>query len=154
LHEVALPQDADGVELPPLVDADAPDFVRKVTALMMAGRGDEIPVSALPVDGSFPPGTTAYEKRNIAVEVPHWDTELCIQCGQCSIVCPHSVIRARYYPEDALAGAPDGFPSAPVNARGFPGSRFTLQVAVEDCTGCAICVENCPSVSPTLPGHK
>ena len=134
--------------------ADAPDFVRNVTAMMMAGRGDEIPVSAMPIDGSFPPGTTAFEKRNIAVEVPRWDAELCIQCGQCSIVCPHSVIRAKYYPEEALAGAPDGFPSAEVNARGFPGSRFTLQIHVEDCTGCGICVENCPAISPTEPGHK
>ena len=133
---------------------DAPDFVRNVTAMMMAGRGDEIPVSALPVDGSFPPGTTAYEKRNIAAEVPRWDAELCVQCGQCSIVCPHSVIRAKYYPEDALEGAPEGFPSAEVNARGFPGSRYTLQIHVEDCTGCGICVENCPAISPTEPGHR
>ena len=80
--------------------------------------------------------------------------DLCIQCGQCSIVCPHSVIRAKYYPEEALEGAPEGFPSAPVNARGFPGSRFTLQIHVEDCTGCGVCVENCPALSPTEPGHK
>jgi pyruvate-ferredoxin/flavodoxin oxidoreductase len=108
----------------------------------------------MPIDGSFPVGTTAFEKRNIAVEVPQWDAELCIQCGQCSIVCPHSVIRAKYYPEEALDGAPEGFPSAEVNARGFPGSRFTLQIHVEDCTGCAVCVENCPALSPTDPGHK
>ncbi len=154
LHQVAVPQKVTGDDPPPLVPADAPAFVHNVTALMMAGRGDEIPVSAMPVDGSFPPGTTAFEKRNIASEVPRWDGDLCIQCGQCSIVCPHSVIRAKYYPEEALEQAPDGFPSAPVNARGFPGSRFTLQVHVEDCTGCGICVENCPAVSPTEPGHK
>jgi pyruvate-ferredoxin/flavodoxin oxidoreductase len=154
LHEVAVPRELTGVEAPSLVPADAPEFVRKVTAMMMAGRGDEIPVSAMPVDGSFPPGTTAYEKRNIAAEVPRWDAGLCIQCGQCSIVCPHSVIRAKYYPEEALAEAPEDFPSAEVNARGFPGSRFTLQIHVEDCTGCGICVENCPAISPTEPGHR
>ena len=154
LHEVAVPHHLTGADAPPLVPADAPEFVRKVTAMMMAGRGDEIPVSALPIDCTFPPGTTAYEKRNIADEVPQWDSDLCVQCGQCSIVCPHSVIRAKYYPEEALANAPDGFPSAEVNARGFPGSRFTLQIHVEDCTGCGICVENCPAISPTEPGHK
>ena len=154
LHEVTVPGTLDGLDVPPLVPADAPAFVQAVTARMMAGRGDEIPVSAMPIDGSFPVGTTAFEKRNIAVEVPEWDAELCIQCGQCSIVCPHSVIRAKYYPEEALEGAPDGFPSAEVNARGFPGSRFTLQIHVEDCTGCAVCVENCPALSPTDPGHK
>ena len=154
LHEVTVPRELTGADVPPLVPADAPEFVRKVTAMMMAGRGDEIPVSAMPIDGSFPPGTTAYEKRNIAAEVPRWDADLCIQCGQCSIVCPHSVIRAKYYPEEALAEAPAGFPSAEVNARGFPGSRFTLQIHVEDCTGCGICVENCPALSPTEPGHR
>ena len=154
LHEVALPTDVTGTELPSLVGPDAPDFVQRVTALMMAGRGDEIPVSAMPIDGSFPPGTTAYEKRNIAVEVPRWDPDLCIQCGQCSIVCPHSVIRAKYYREEALEAAPEGFPSAEVNTRGFPGSRFTLHIHVEDCTGCGICVESCPALSPTEPGHR
>ena len=154
LHEAPVPTTLTGAEPLPLVPDDVPAFVRNVTAMMMAGRGDEIPVSALPVDGSFPPGTTTYEKRNIAVEVPRWDAELCIQCGQCSIVCPHSVIRSKYYPEEALEGAPEDFASAEVNARGFPGSRFTLQIHVEDCTGCGVCVENCPALSPTEPGHK
>jgi len=154
LHEVTVPSDLTGADVPPIVPKDAPDFVQKVTGVMMAGRGDTIPVSAMPIDGSFPSGTTAFEKRNIAVEVPRWDADLCIQCGQCSIVCPHSVIRAKYYPEEALDGAPEGFPSAEVNARGFPGSRFTLQIHVEDCTGCGLCVDNCPAVSPTVPGHK
>ena len=154
LSEAKVPATLTGAEPPPLIPDDAPEFVRNVTAKMMAGRGDEIPVSAMPVDGSFPPGTTAFEKRNIAIAVPKWDADLCIQCGQCSIVCPHSVIRAKYYPEEALAGAPEGFPSAQVNARGFPGSRFTLQIYVEDCTGCGVCVENCPALSPTEAGHK
>lgn len=154
LHEVPVPGVLSGAENPPLVPDDAPAFVRAVTAAMMEGRGDDIPVSALPVDGSFPPGTTAYEKRNIAVEVPLWDADLCIQCGQCSIVCPHSVIRAKVFPEDALDGAPDSFRSAPVNARGFPDSRYALQIHVEDCTGCGICVETCPAISPTDPDHR
>ena len=154
LYEVTVPADLTGVPNPPLVPDDAPAFVRTVTAVMMEGRGDDIPVSALPVDGTFPPGTTAYEKRNIAVEVPLWDAELCIQCGQCSIVCPHSVIRAKVYPEELVDGAPESFRSAPVNARGFPASRFSLQIYVEDCTGCGICVENCPAISPTDPDHR
>jgi len=154
LHPVVVPQVASGRPNPPRIPPEAPDFVRNVTALMLAGRGDEIPVSALPVDGTFPAGTTRYEKRNIAHEVPAWDPELCIQCGECSIVCPHSVIAAKYYPEPALAGAPASFRSAKVNARGFPDSRFTLQIYVEDCTGCGVCVASCPAQSPSVPGHR
>ncbi len=148
LHEVEVPAKASGtLEIPPIVPLSAPDFVRKVTGEIMAGRGDSIPVSLLPADGTFPGGTTQYEKRNIAVEVPIWEPDLCLQCGQCSIVCPHSVIRAKTYSTEALAGAPDGFKSAPVNARGYPDSYYTLQVHVEDCTGCGVCVENCPAIS-------
>jgi pyruvate-ferredoxin/flavodoxin oxidoreductase len=154
LHEVAPRAIATGKLIPPRIPADAPDFIRNVTGLMLAGRGDEIPVSAMPVDGTFPPGTARYEKRNTGHEIPLWDADLCIQCGQCSIVCPHSVIVAKYYPERALAGAPPSFRSAKVNARGFPDSRFTLQVYAEDCTGCGVCVESCPAHSPTLPGHR
>ena len=139
---------------PPIVPADAPEFVRRVTALMLVGRGDEIPVSLMPADGSFPSGTAAFEKRNIADEVPVWETDLCIQCGQCSFVCPHSVIRSRHFDETALAGAPATFKSAPVNARGYPEARFSLQFHVEDCTGCGLCVEACPALSPRVPGLK
>jgi len=131
-----------------LAPANAPDFVRTVTARLFAGLGDEIPVSAIPVDGTFPSGTAAFEKRNLSDAVPVWREDLCVQCGQCSFVCPHSVIRAKYYHEDRLAGAPDGFKSAPVNARGYPEARFTLQFYVEDCTGCGLCVEACPETSP------
>jgi pyruvate-ferredoxin/flavodoxin oxidoreductase len=149
LHEVAVPGTVtSSFDPPPVVPDTAPEFVRNVTARMIAGRGDDVPVSALPVDGTFPVGTTRYEKRSIAFEVPVWEADLCIQCGQCSIVCPHSVIRANYYHERRLADAPAGFKSAPINARGFPGSRFTLQIYIEDCTGCALCVENCPAHSP------
>jgi pyruvate-ferredoxin/flavodoxin oxidoreductase len=121
---------------------------------MLAGRGDDIPVSLVPADGTFPSGTSAYEKRNIADEVPVWKEDLCIQCGQCSFVCPHSVIRSRYYPEERLGEAPVTFKSAPVNARGYPEARFTLQFYVEDCTGCGLCVEACPAVSPREPNVK
>src|SRR5204862_7545207 len=99
-------------------------------------------------DGTFPTGTTKYEKRNIAEEVPIWEPDLCIQCGQCGIVCPHSVISAKYYDQTRLDDAPDNFKSVPINARGYPDSRYTLQVYIEDCTGCGVCVENCPAHSP------
>ena len=141
-------------ELAPLVPAGAPEFVEKVTAVMMAGRGDEIPVSALPSDGTWPVGTAAYEKRNISDLVAEWDPELCIQCGNCSFVCPHSVIRSKYYKSSELVAGPAGFRSAPLNARGLPGTSYTLQVYLEDCTGCGLCVEACPVTSPTDRGHK
>ena len=149
LHLVELPEQVtSGRELEPPVPAHAPEFVRTVTATMMAGRGDELPVSALPVDGTYPSGTTRYEKRNISELVAAWDSELCIQCGNCSFVCPHSVIRSRQYQQSRLEGAPDGFRSAPLNAPGLPDTRYTLQVYVEDCTGCALCVEACPVSAP------
>ena len=155
LHRVELPQQVSSAREPaPLVPAEAPEFVRTVTAAMLAGRGDELPVSALPVDGTYPSGTAAYEKRNISELVAVWDDDLCIQCGNCSFVCPHSVIRSRYYDESNLEGAPAGFRSAPLEAVGLPDTRYTLQVYVEDCTGCALCVEACPVVAPTEPGRK
>ena len=148
LGEVTIPAAVTSFrERPALVPADAPDFVRSVTARIFAGTGDDIPVSLIPADGTFPSGTSAFEKRNISDIVPVWREDLCVQCGQCSFVCPHSVIRARYYNEDKLAGAPAGFKSAPVNARGYPEARFTLQFYVEDCTGCGLCVEACPETS-------
>ena len=122
--------------------------------MMLAGRGDELPVSALPVDGTYPSGTAAYEKRNISDLVAVWDPDTCIQCGSCSFVCPHSVIRSRFYEPGRLDGAPEGFPSAPLDARGLPDALFTLQVYVEDCTGCALCVEACPVHNPTGAGPE
>jgi len=155
LQEVQVPAAAtSNIERDKIVPDDAPDFVRRVTAKMLVGIGDEIPVSLVPADGTFPSGTSAFEKRNISDSVPVWEPDLCIQCGQCSFVCPHSVIRARYYHEDKLVGAPGSFKSAPVNARGYPEARFTLQFYVEDCTGCALCVEACPAVSPRQAGMK
>ena len=155
LHLVKVPAAATASRgLPAVVPADAPDFVRRVTAEMMAGRGDALPVSALPVDGTYPSGTTAFEKRNISDLVAEWDPDLCIQCGNCSFVCPHSVIRSKFYDQAELAGAPDAFPSMPLDARGLPDTRYSLQVYVEDCTGCALCVEACPVASPSEPGKR
>ncbi len=155
LHRVDVPERVTATRgLPPVVPAHAPEFVRTVTAAMLAGRGDDLPVSALPVDGTYPSGTAAYEKRNISELVAVWDSELCIQCGNCSFVCPHSVIRSTYYDQAHLDGAPDGFRSAPLEAVGLPDARYTLQVYVEDCTGCGLCVEACPAVAPGDPVVK
>jgi pyruvate-ferredoxin/flavodoxin oxidoreductase len=155
LHRITVPDVVTASRgLPPPVPAHAPEFVRTVTAAMMAGRGDDLPVSALPVDGTYPSGTTAFEKRNIADLVAVWDPDLCIQCGNCSFVCPHSVIRSKYYERPRLDGAPATFPSAPLDARGLPDTRYTLQVYVEDCTGCGLCVEACPIQSPIEPSRK
>ena len=155
LFEVKVPAAANsGWERPPAVPARAPEFVRTVTAAMLEGRGDELRVSQVPNDGTYPSGTSAWEKRNIAEIVPIWEQDLCIQCGQCSFVCPHSVIRAKYFDQRELAGAPEGFKSAPINTRGFPDVRFSLQFYVEDCTGCGLCVEACPAHSPIDPGVK
>ena len=152
LHRVDVPERVTATRgLPPVVPAHAPEFVRTVTAEMLAGRGDNLPVSALPVDGTYPSGTAAYEKRNISELVAVWDSDLCIQCGNCSFVCPHSVIRSTYYDQARLGGAPDGFRSAPLEAVGLPDARYTLQVYVEDCTGCGLCVEACPAVAPGDP---
>ena len=155
LHEIAVPDRVSSAfRQPPVVPAEAPDFVQNVTALMMAGRGDELAVSQLPIDGTYPSGTTRWEKRNIADFVPAWEPDLCIQCGNCSFVCPHSVIRAKFYPETRLSNAPGSFQSAPISARGFPDTRYTLQIYTEDCTGCALCTEVCPAISPKQSGVK
>jgi pyruvate-ferredoxin/flavodoxin oxidoreductase len=128
----------------PTVPPGAPEFVRKVISLMMAGEGDDLPVSALPCDGTFPVGTARWEKRNIAADIPVWDEKLCIQCGKCVYVCPHAVIRAKVYDPAARAGAPATFKSAPARWPERKGELYTLQVAPEDCTGCRLCVEACP----------
>lgn len=155
LHQVIVPAAVtSSFDQSPTVPATAPNFVQSFTAVAMRGRGDDLPVSAMSVDGTYPSGTAAFEKRNISDFVPVWESELCIQCGQCSFVCPHSVIRSRFYNESKLAGAPDTFKSAPINARGFPETRFTLQFYVEDCTGCGLCIEACPSHSPTEPEKR
>jgi len=140
--------------LPSIVPPEAPEFVQKVTALMLAGKGDTLPVSALPDDGTYPSGTTQWEKRNIAQEVPVWDPAVCIQCGKCVLVCPHAVIRAKVAPPEAFEQAPDGFLSARAMWKGLEDQRYTLQVAVEDCTGCSLCVEVCPAKNKSQVGRK
>ncbi len=145
LHRVEVPELATSTKmLANPVPGDAPEFVRTVTASMLSGRGDDLPVSALPVDGTYPSGTTQYEKRNVSEIVAVWDPEACIQCGNCSFVCPHSVLRAKHHSTHMFDDAPEGFLSAPLNAAGLPDSRYTLQVYIEDCTGCGLCVESCP----------
>ncbi len=155
LHEVKVPDAITSkFELRPVVPAEAPDFVRNVEALMISGDGDLIPVSAMPIDGTFPTATTQWEKRNIALEIPVWDEELCIQCGKCVLVCPHAVIRAKVYDSNAINHAPDGFQSAAPKWREFSTLRYTLQVAPEDCTGCGLCVAVCPAKSKSEAKHK
>jgi pyruvate-ferredoxin/flavodoxin oxidoreductase len=146
LREIVVPQTANTALQPTSkVPSGAPEFVRNVTAEMMAGRGDQLPVSAFPEDGTYPVGTTRWEKRNIADDVPVWEPDLCIECGKCVMVCPHSTIRAKVCSSSDLAGAPPGFKSMPAKWREFPDKLYTIQVAVEDCTGCRLCVEVCPA---------
>jgi pyruvate-ferredoxin/flavodoxin oxidoreductase len=145
LHEVQIPETGESaVKMLPVVPREAPEFVQNVIARMMAGEGDDLPVSALPVDGTYPSGTTKWEKRNIADILPVWRSDACIQCGNCGFVCPHAAIRAKLFHVSSLGNAPEGFPSAPIDARGFPETRYTLQVYPDDCTGCGLCVQACP----------
>lgn len=145
LYEIVVPERIGSLaEVRPTVSDEAPAFVREVLAPMIAGRGDELPVSALPCDGTYPTATARWEKRNLAAEVPVWDADICIQCAKCVMVCPHSVIRAKAYEPAALAGAPVGFKTTEARLPEWKGMKFTLQVAVEDCTGCGICVDVCP----------
>jgi pyruvate-ferredoxin/flavodoxin oxidoreductase len=154
LGHVTVKATATGAPIPPVVPADAPDFVRKVTAVLMAGAGDQLPVSAFPVDGTFPSGTTKYEKRAIALEIPIWDPTICIDCGKCAMVCPHAAIRMKVFPAAAVAGAPVGFPSKEFKSREVLDHRLTIQVAPDDCTGCGVCVDVCPAKSKTEVKHK
>jgi pyruvate-ferredoxin/flavodoxin oxidoreductase len=146
LHEVKIPERADSsIEMPPAFSPEAPQFERDVLATIYSGRGDELPVSAFPVDGTFPTGTAKWEKRNLALEIPVWDTNTCIQCGKCAIVCPHAVIRIKVYEPKHLQGAPATFKSTPARDKEWAGLKYSIQVAPEDCTGCGICVDICPA---------
>ena len=146
LHEVAVPGGVTSAfDLSDPVPANAPAFLHEFTAEIIRDRGNDMPVSKMPVDGTFPTATTQWEKRNIALEIPAWDPETCIQCGKCSLVCPHGVIRGKIVDEAVLAGAPEGFQSAKAKWKEFEGKRFVLQIAPEDCTGCTLCVQTCPA---------
>ena len=133
---------------------EAPDFVRNTIGPIIDGKGDQLPISAMPVDGTVPTDTATWEKRNIAINMPVWDEELCIQCGICSFVCPHGTIRMKIYDGDKLQGAPETFKAVDARGKGMEGKKFTLQVAPEDCTGCGACVYNCPAKSKEDPSHK
>ncbi len=155
LHRVTPPEHVTATfDLLPMFPREAPSFVSNVLGEMAAGRGDLLPVSALPPDGTFPTGTAHWEKRNLSHEIPVWDTDLCIQCGKCVLVCPHAVIRAKVFDSTLLAAAPKTFKTAKPRWRDMEGELYTLQVAPEDCTGCHLCVEICPAVSKADPKHK
>jgi len=155
MYEVNYPANVSAADHDLLtVSGKAPEFVKNVTAVMMADHGDQLPVSSMPIDGTYPSGTTQWEKRNVSDLVALWEPDLCIQCGNCAYVCPHSVIRAKFYHKDNLEKAPDGFKHAPINARGFPETQYSLQVYLEDCTGCNLCVEVCPVTDAANPLRK
>src|SRR5262249_21644392 len=130
---------------PPTVSPEAPEFVRGVLGEILAGRGDELPVSALPCDGTFPTATSRWEKRNIAQEIPVWDPAVCIQCGKCAMVCPHGVVRIKVFDPALAEKAPPTFKSCPAKDKEWSGRSYSIQVAPEDCTGCALCVDVCPA---------
>jgi pyruvate-ferredoxin/flavodoxin oxidoreductase len=141
-----------GPARPPTVSESAPDFVKRVTALMLAGQGDLLPVSAFPVDGTWPTGTSKWEKRSIALEIPVWEPSLCIQCNKCALICPHAAIRPKFFGPEALKGAPKDFVTMEFKSPDQKGMKYALQVAPDDCTGCSLCVEICPAESKTEKG--
>jgi pyruvate-ferredoxin/flavodoxin oxidoreductase len=155
LHQIEVPDaPTSDIEMEPIVTPDAPEFVQNVTAKMAALEGDDLPVSALPADGTYPTGTTQYEKRNVALECPLWEPDICIQCGKCAMACPHAVIRIKTYDPEYLEDAPEGFRSIDARGRKFDGQKFTVQVSVEDCTGCGLCVKVCPAKDKENPSRK
>lgn len=155
LHQVQVPAEADSsVRMPPTVPAEAPEFVQNVTATIMRQDGNSLPVSAMPVDGVWPTATTQWEKRNIAIDIPAWDPEVCIQCGKCSLACPHAAIRMKIYDPKCLDSAPATFKSADAKTKAFEGKKATIQIAPEDCTGCGLCVRACPVTNKQTPDAK
>ncbi len=156
LHKIEVPKAATSTIAmrSPVVGTDIPEFVTNVTAKMITREGDSIPVSAMPNDGTFPIGTTQYEKRFIALETPIWDPDVCIQCGKCAMACPHAVIRIKVYDPAVLEGAPEGFRSTDARGREFAGMKFTVQESIEDCTGCGLCVAACPAKDRQNPDRK
>jgi pyruvate-ferredoxin/flavodoxin oxidoreductase len=155
LFELPVPETADStIHMKPPVPGSAPEFVKDVLGKMILGEGDDLPVSALPADGTYPTATTQWEKRNLALEVPVWEEDICIQCGKCVLVCPHAVIRSKVFDPALLENAPEGFLSSDARWKEFKGQKYTLQVAVEDCTGCTLCVEACPVTDKQDPNRK
>jgi pyruvate-ferredoxin/flavodoxin oxidoreductase len=143
---------ASGAPRPPAVADAAPDFVKRVTSLILAGKGDDLPVSAFPVDGTWPTATSKWEKRSIALEIPVWEPSICIQCNKCAIICPHAAIRPKYYPAELAGKAPQGFLAMDYKSAEVKGAKYSLQVAPDDCTGCGLCVKMCPAESKTQKG--
>ena len=155
LHQVDVPSAAPAaLPVPPVVAEDAPEFVVRVTAVMLANQGDRLPVSAFPVDGTWPTGTARWEKRNLAQSIPVWREQLCIQCNKCAEICPHAAIRVKVYPHGALGSAPVAFKHVPWKGTEFKGSEYSVQVAPEDCTGCELCVAICPAHDKTHPATR
>jgi pyruvate-ferredoxin/flavodoxin oxidoreductase len=155
LAEVSIPDSVTStIHRTPPVPKDCPDFVRRVTSMIVAGQGDLLPVSAMPVDGTFPTGTSKFEKRSIAQEIPVWDPEICIQCGLCALVCPHAAIRSKAWPAGTGNGAPEGFVAVPWKGRELQDHLMSIQVAPDDCTGCGVCVDVCPARSKEAVRHK
>jgi pyruvate-ferredoxin/flavodoxin oxidoreductase len=155
LHEVKVPEKVTSAfDLKSSMPKEAPDYVKNAISKMIIGKGDELPVSAFPHDGTYPTGTTKWEKRNISLDVPVWDPETCIQCGKCAFVCPHAVIRAKVYQKDALKNAPDSFKHVEAKFSQFKDYMYTVQASPEDCTGCKLCYETCPSKNKQDPKLK
>ena len=155
LHEVQVPAEVTSkMTRRPSVPEEAPEFVKNVLGEIIAGNGDNLPVSAFPIDGTYPSGTTQWEKRNITLEMPVWEEDICIQCGKCTLVCPHAVIRSKVYDPAKLENAPQDWESAEARWKEFPGMKYSLVVSPDDCTGCSLCVQVCPAKDKTQVGRK
>ena len=155
LHEVKVPAEATSkLRQRPPIPAEAPKYIHDVLGKIIIMQGDDLPVSAFSVDGTFPSASTQWEKRNITLEVPVWEPDLCIQCGKCSFVCPHAVIRGKVYEPSYLEGAPAGWQSSDARWKEFPDMKYSLVVAPEDCTGCGLCIEACPAKDKSQVGRK